>query len=195
MTGHNKDITSQKELLESIIRNNEFLFDFIEKSSFLGLKDYYIGSGCIAQTVWNHVEGFEPMYGIDDIDFVYFDSSDLSIDAENKIAKRVNKLIKSDVNLDIINQARVHLWYEEHFGYPLKPYSSLESAINTWPTTATSIGVRLENTAFKVYAPYGLNDLFGMIVRANKTQINENTYIKKVDKWTKKWSSLIIVPW
>ena len=41
-----------------------------------------------------------------------------------------------------MNETRVHLWYEAHFGYRIDPYASVEDAINTWPTTATSIGVR-----------------------------------------------------
>ncbi|MDU7476081.1 MAG: nucleotidyltransferase family protein [Paenibacillus macerans] len=51
----------------------------------------------------------------------------------------------------------------------LKPYLTLEDAIDSWPTTSTSIGVRLdENAGWKVYSPYGLEDLFQLKVRANK---------------------------
>src|ERR1700730_3374080 len=38
--------------------------------------------------------------------------------------------------------ARVHLWYEDRFGYALKPYLSSADAIATFPTTATAVGVR-----------------------------------------------------
>jgi hypothetical protein len=44
---------------------------------------YYIGAGCIAQTIWNHYMKFDLLNGISDIDFVYYDSSDLSFEAEN----------------------------------------------------------------------------------------------------------------
>ena len=97
--------------------------------------------------------------------------------------------------LDVKNQARVHLWYQQHYGYNLKPYQSLEQAIDTWPTTATSVGVRLQNARLKVYAPFGLNDLFGQIVRANRTQITEQTYQDKCIKWTNKWPELTVIPW
>jgi hypothetical protein len=46
-----------------------------------------------------------------------------------------------------------------------------------------------------VYAPFALNDLFGMIVRANKAQITKNIYEKKTSKWTKIWTELIVIPW
>ena len=41
------------------------------------------------------------------------------------------------------------------------------------PTTATAVGVRLESDGLKVYAPFGLNDMFGMIVKANKAKITK----------------------
>jgi len=47
-------------------------------------------------------------------------------------------------------------------GYYIKPYSSIENAINTWPATATAIDIKLENEKFKIYASFGLNDLFGI---------------------------------
>jgi hypothetical protein len=88
------------------------------------------------------------------------------------------------------------LWYKRHFGYEIQKYKSLESAINTWPTTATAIGVRIEeDNKFKVYAPFGLNDLFGKIVRANKIQITEEIYKNKVVNWLKKWPDLNVIPW
>ena len=139
---------------------------------------------------------YELMNGISDIDFVYYDNSDLSSENENSTIEYIKKVIEPcPIQLDIKNQARVHLWYKEHFGYDIKPYISIEDAINSWPTTATSIGIRLENEKIKVYAPFGLNDLFGMIVRANKAQITEEIYIQKVNKWKTKWPSLTIIPW
>ena len=112
------------------------------------------------------------------------------------MAQRVNTLF-SDIKIpiDVKNEARVHLWYENHFGYKIEPYNSLEESINSWPTTATSIGLRIEEDRLKVYAPFGLNDLFGGIVRANKVQITEEIYNNKVNKWHNKWPNLTIIPW
>jgi hypothetical protein len=196
MIGFNTDLQNQIMQLSSILKLNNELYDILERANSIGLYDYYIGAGCIAQTIWNYQTGLDLSNGISDIDFVYYDNSDLSSEAENKVVKRLSDAIPlCKYKLDVNNQARVHLWYKKHFGYDIKPYNSVESAINTWPTTATSVGVRLENTEIKVYAPFGLNDLFGMIVRANKTQITEEIYIQKVHKWSAIWPSLTIVPW
>ena len=196
MSGFNTDLQAQMETLGKIVQSNETLNYIMMRAANLGLKYYYIGAGCIAQTVWNYQMGFDLMHGISDIDFVYYDDSDLSPEKENMTIQFIKDSVGScPVELDIKNQARVHLWYKEHFGYDIKPYISIEDAINSWPTTATSTGVRLENGKLKVYAPYGLNDLFGMIVRANKVQITEEIYMQKVKKWTAKWPSLTVIPW
>jgi len=196
MVGYNIDLQSQAEKLAEILQQNKPLYEVIEKAGDLGLRDYYVGAGCIAQTVWNYHSGIDLTHGISDIDFVYYDNSDLSLKAENAIAEKVAAMIKPyKIKLDVNNQARVHLWYKEHFGYDIAPYDSVEDAINTWPTTATSVGVRLEKKKLQVYAPFGLNDLFGMIVRANKAQITEEIYMQKVEKWSTKWSGLTIIPW
>jgi hypothetical protein len=196
MIGFNTDMQNQLLQLSKILRLNDELYSLMERVSSIGMQNYYFGAGCIAQTVWNYQSGVDLSNGISDIDFVYYDGSDLSSQAENEVKKRLSDVIPPcKVEIDINNQARVHLWYKEHYGYDIKPYSSLESAINTWPTTATAVGVRLDNAEIKVYAPFGLNDLFGMIVRANKAQITEEIYMKKVHKWSAIWPSLVIVPW
>jgi hypothetical protein len=196
MNGFNIDLRTQMEQFENIIMSNKILNSVLIKANKIGIKNYYIGAGCIAQTVWNYQMNLELANGISDIDFVYYDSSDLSFEAESSMIECItNGINQCPIKLDIKNQARVHLWYKEYFGYDIKPYKSIEEAINSWPTTATSIGVRLEENNIKVYAPFGLNDLFGMIVRANKTQITEKIYIQKVNKWTRKWPLLTIIPW
>jgi hypothetical protein len=196
MNGFNTDLHTQMELLEKILMSNEVLNNVFIRAQKLDLQNYYIGAGCIAQTVWNNHMKCDPLHGILDIDFVYYDSSDVSFEAENSTIEYIkNGIGPCPVKLDIKNQARVHVWYKEHFGYDIKPYTSVEEAINTWPTTATSIGVRFENGTMKLYAPFGLNDLFGMIVRANKAKITEEIYMQKVNKWKAKWPDLAIIPW
>ena len=196
MEGFNNDLQTQIAQLKKIVMSNKILEDILEKANIIGLKNYYIGAGCVAQTIWNYQMNYELTNGISDIDFVYYDNTDLSFEAEKIITEHIKKeFTQYPIKLDIKNQARVHLWYKDHFGYDIKPYNSIENAINTWPTTATAIGIKLENEIFKVYAPFGLNDMFGMIVRANKTQITEEIYMQKVKKWKTKWPALTIIPW
>lgn len=100
------------------------------------------------------------------------------------------------IPVDIKNQARVHLWYRDKFGVELAPYASLEDAINSWPTTVTSLGARLSSEGkWLVYAPFGLHDLFHLILRPNKALISEDVYLNKTRKWKSKWPELTVVPW
>ena len=89
----------------------------------------------------------------------------------------------------------MHLWYRQRFGCDIVPYTSTEDAIATWPTTATAIGVRLEQGRPQVFAPYGLDDLFGLVVRANRVQITPEIYRRKVARWQRHWPSLTVLPW
>lgn len=159
--------------------------------------EYYVGAGCITNTVWNDISGYPLEYGISDIDIVYYDLEDMTDDSE-KLLKNLLKSHFGDLpyKLDVKNQARVHLWYESKFGFPIKPYCSLEAAIDSWPTTATALGVRKEqNESYKIYAPYKLNDLFSMVVRPNKLMVTREIFENKARKWKEKWPKLEVVPW
>ncbi|WP_240762664.1 nucleotidyltransferase family protein [Paenibacillus thalictri] len=188
-------MSEQLDALTKMIARNELLDEVLRKSPELGLDQYYIGAGCIAQTVWNTLSGRPPHHGIKDIDWVYFDE-DVSAAAEERMICRVQDLFHHlPVELDVKNQARVHLWYKQHFGYDIVPYASLEAAIRTWPTTATAIGVRKQRDGWNIYAPFGLDDLLGKVVKANKKQITKDIYEGKVARWIQIWPDLQIIPW
>ncbi|MDD6771367.1 nucleotidyltransferase family protein [Inconstantimicrobium porci] len=197
LNGYNLDINEQIKVLEKIVMKSKNINTVIERAESLNLENYYIGAGCIAQTVWNYLSDKPLDYGIKDIDFVYFDEKNLDEESENKVISYVKELYSDlDIEVDVKNEARVHLWYKDHFGYDIKPYTSLEDDINSWPTTSTAVGIRRDkNGAFKIYAPFGLNDLFGKIVRANKAQITKDIYENKTTRWLSKWPDLKVIPW
>lgn len=195
ITAYNQDLITQVKCLKKILEQNEVIETILRLAPKLNMPNWYLGAGCIAQTIWNKLHGFDLNNGIKDYDLVYYDSSDLSDEKEEFYIQKGKKLF-GDILVQIKNEARVHLWYEKHFGSPIKPYKSVEDAINSWPTTATCIAVKYDNQhRLIVYAPYGLNDLFGMIIRPNKTQITKEIYLEKVKRWKKIWYKLKIIPW
>ncbi len=195
LIGKNKSLNEQIKILTKILQGNEKLWEILEVLSTSKLKNYYVAAGSINQTVFNYYHNYELSSGIKDYDIVYFDS-DLSYEKEDETIKYVESLLKDlDVSYDIKNEARVHLWREEKFGAPIEPYSSVEEAILSWGATITSIGVRLENNELIVYAPYGLNDIFSMIVRPVKKDFSKENYEKRAEKWKAKWNRLEIIPW
>ena len=186
------------ELLVETISNNEPLMRVIKVLKNLNLRfEYYIGAGCITNTVWNDISGYPLEYGISDIDIVYYAPDDITSENEKKLKDNLLNLLGDfQFKLDVKNQARVHLWYENKFGFSIKPYNSLEEAIDSWPTTATALGLRKEQDGtYKIYAPYDLDDLFSMVVRPNKLMITREIYENKVQKWREKWPKLMVVPW
>ncbi|WP_246187855.1 nucleotidyltransferase family protein [Paenibacillus tengchongensis] len=163
----------------------------------LGPYPYYIGAGCLVQTVWNGLTGRELDYGIGDVDIIYYDGEDLGYEAEDKMIARGRELFAGiPFPVDLKNQARVHLWYEQKFGVHLAPYTSLEAAIDSWPTTVTSLGARLSGEdEWHIYAPFGLGDLFALTLRANKALVTEEVYRNKAGKWQRLWPELNVEPW
>lgn len=190
-----KNLNEQLKDLEEILFKNETLKEVLRRLEKSNLKNYYVGAGCINQTVFNYLHGFKIDDNINDYDIVYYDE-DTSYEKEDIVIKYVEALL-SDLNikLDIKNEARVHLCYDKKYNENRKPYVSLEEAIARWGTTITCIGVRLEEGNLIVDAPYGLNDLFNMIIRPVKIDFTEADYIKKVNKWKKNWPKLTIMPW
>lgn len=125
LNGYNLDIHAQLKVLENIIMSNRIINVAIERAKLLDIDNYYIGAGCIAQTVWNYLSNNPLDYGIKDIDFVYFDDKNLDLDSENRIISKVKDLYSDlEIQVDVKNQARVHLWYKIHFSYEIQPYVS-----------------------------------------------------------------------
>ena len=186
----------RETLLKEILLKNPYIKVILKRTPKLKFSNWYLGAGCIAQTVWNYLSD-NPLYAhIGDYDLVYFDNGDISEQTENKYRKKAEKVFKDlPIEVELVNEARVHTWYEQEFGKKIKQYISIENAIASWPTTATSIGVRLNDQGnFVIYTPFGLDDLFNMVVRANKKQITKEIYLKKVNKWTKYWPNLVVIP-
>ncbi|MDD4547738.1 MAG: nucleotidyltransferase family protein [Bacilli bacterium] len=193
--GVGKSLEEQQECLKKILLQSQkikYILETLKKSS---LKNYYVAAGCINQTVFNYYHDFDLDYGIKDIDIVYFDL-DLSYEAEDKIIKEIQLLFKNNLfNVDIKNQARVHLWYGDKFGFEIKPYTSVEDAISKWGSTVTCIGVRMEKNEVIVYSAYGLDDLFNLIIRPVKGQFTKERYEDKTKKWQDTWPLLKVIPW
>lgn len=182
--------------LEAALRDNRSLAELPRRFDEIDLPDGWLVAGAIAQTVWNLSGGYPAERGIKDVDIIYYDPADLSAETEAAQESRIRALFAElPVELDVKNEARVHLWYKKAFGYSIEPYVSAENAIAGFPTTATAIGVRWSAKGLECCAPYGLDDLFGMVVRPNKVQITRAIYEAKIARWRPLWPHLTFVSW
>jgi len=182
--------------LESSLRGSPIVSRVFDGWTELALPNCWVVAGAVFQTFWNSAYGYSPLHGIDDIDLVYFDPDDLSEDTENNHSIRINSYYEDlGIKIDVKNEARVHLWYENRFGYTIDAYTSAESAIETFPTTAGAVAVRPNGQGLEAFAPFGFDDLMNLVIRPNKRQITRKIYVDKVARWQPNWPQVKFLSW
>ncbi|MCG9915399.1 MAG: nucleotidyltransferase family protein [Phenylobacterium sp.] len=175
--------------LEAILRDAPSLMGVMEIARDLALPDWMIFSGAIYQKAVNHLTGRDPDYGLKDYDLGYFDAGDLSYDAEDAVIRRAAASYPPplDTLVEVRNQARVHLWFEDRFGEPYAPLASSAEALRRFTTTMFAVGARLEpDGRLRIFAPFGLADLFALRLVPNplrQTQGFARTAAAALDRW------------
>ena len=189
-------VANEHNFLKLVIRNKTNL-SLLERLPNLELPDWYLVAGCLFQTVWNELSGFPAEHGIQDYDVFYCDCEDLSWEAEDKVIKRCTKVF-SDLGVDVQvrNQARVHLWYEHKYGAPCPQMHSSREGIDSFLNQSSCFGIRSHTDRhFDVYAPYGFTDLFNMVIRPTCNRNTPDVYYKKAQRWSQVWPKLKILAW
>lgn len=161
----------------------------------LGLNDWRVFSGAVYQSVWNAVTGRPVGYGRKDYDLGYFDP-DTSWDAEDGVIRRVaaafDEPFRSDV--EVRNQARVHLWFADRFGEPYEALTGTDEALARFVAPAFAVGVRLEaDDTISIAAPFGLEDVFGMVLRPNPNRPLAKGWDKAVSRARARWPELTVI--
>lgn len=189
---------NERELkIIEIILQNPFVNEILNSNPFPDGQPWYLGAGGITQTVWNHLSGKSLTDGIDDYDLIYFDTIIDSNVEENHRKRICNKLKHLPTVIDVVNEARVHEWFEEYFHRAIEPYTSCEDAIDSW-SPCSAVGVTKKGTEYHVYHSFDLDDLFNMVLRPNKNhqaQFADFAYEKKAKKWKGRWPTLKVIPW
>ncbi|MEV6766142.1 nucleotidyltransferase family protein [Streptomyces sp. NPDC051105] len=190
-------LDEQLEGLRSALSRNEILTEVMTRAATLDLPGWYVTAGCLFQTVWNVVTGRPPANGIKDYDIFYFDDSDRSWEAEDAVIKAGHEVFADlPAEVEIRNEARVHLWYEQKFGVPCPPHGSTEAAIDCFAATTCCLGIRLASDGgWRVYAPHGLSDIFNLVVRPNSVLAPRKVYETKAARWQEEWPELTVLPW
>lgn len=181
--------------LEDILRAAPTMMTVLALARELDLPDWLIVSGAVYQRVWNHLTGREPDYGVRDYDVVYFDP-DTGWDAEDVHIKRAAALFPAPLAdlVEVRNQARVHLWFEDHFGEPYEPLSSSAEALGRFVAPAFGVGVRLEaDDRLTIAAPFGLDDLFAMRLRPNPDRPLAKGWVKTTTSARTRWPEVTVV--
>lgn len=187
-------LAEEAELVAALLAST-LVRETLQRLDGCGLPDWLLGAGAVAQTVWNSRLGFADGYGIADLDIVYYQpGADATADEDTRRTV-VSWLGPLGIRVDVKNQARVHEWYPDSFGDRVRPYTSIQDAMASWPTTATAVGVSMHDGNVAVMSAFGLADLLGLIVRANRVQVPQAVFEAKASRWQRLWPQLTVMQW
>jgi hypothetical protein len=183
--------------VDAIIRADPDLMDLLGRLRSLRLPQWRLVAGCLYQTVWNVLTNRPRGTGIKDYDLIYFDPDDLSWEAEDAVIQRVAAATRDCVGpVEVRNQARVHLWFETRFGCAYPRLSSADESLRYYPSIVHAIGVRLEDDdRLDIAAPFGLDDLFAMVIRPNRMLDNAVPHASKAQRAKAIWPEVVVLPW
>jgi len=181
--------------LVEIVRADPGLMHVLRTVRSLDLPDWRVFSGAVYQSVWNAMTGRPVGYGRKDYDLGYFDP-DTSWDAEDVFIKRVAAAFEEPFRseVEVRNQARVHLWFGDRFKESYEPLPDTDTALTRFVAPAFSIGVRLEDDdAISVAAPFGLEDMFALTLRPNPGRPRATGWDKAVASARRRWPELTVI--
>ena len=188
---------AQRQALEDIIRNSPLLMGVLAGLREDGIHDQLLVAGAIYNLVWNRLTGRPDLTGINDIDVVYFDDSDLSYEVEDVVIQRLNRRFAHlPLPVQVRNQARVHLWFPQKFGIPFAPLSSSTQMLSLYASKTHSVGARLEpDDTLTIVAPFGLDDIFSFRIVPNPALMNRPAHEAKGARAKSIWPEITVLPW
>lgn len=171
---------------------NPFNAQLIDRLTLLDLPECHLTAGCLFQTVWNERSGHTPSWGIKDYDVFYFDEGDLTWEAEDRVIRRVAEATADlPIEIEVKNQARVHLWYGGRFGGSYPQLRSVRAGIGLYLVSCTCVGIEVQSG--DVYAPYGLDDLAAGLLAMNPFNPKPDQFRAKAESYQQRWPWLKIV--
>lgn len=108
-------------------------------TSQLNLPDCYVAAGFVRNLVWDSLHGFTEPTPLNDVDIIYFDTSEENLDAYKYYEQILTNAMPS-INWQVRNQAYMHSRNGD------KPYKSSLDAMSYWPEKETAIAIRMINS-------------------------------------------------
>ncbi len=157
----------------------------------LGLERWMLCAGAVYQNVWNALTGRAPGYGITDYDFAYFDP-DLSYEAEDRVIARAADLFADlDAEIEVRNQARVHLWFNAKYGADRPAFQSVEDGIDAYAADSHKLGMtRRASGELEIYAPLGFEPVMSLTVAPCANAFDLAGFARKAERWKAAWPEL-----
>jgi len=157
----------------ALVLANRWNTTLLQRLPSLCLNDWWLTAGCLAQSVWNIQGEREADLDILDYNVFYFDP-DTSWSSEDAVIARAAVLLADlPIKVQLRNQARVPIWYEQKFGVPLPLVHVASDGIDRFPCATVAVGVRRDGERYLVHAPYAA----------------------KTTRWNAVWPQLVVRPW
>lgn len=145
--------------------------------------------GSLFQTVWNLLSGYPPAAGIRDYDLFYWDA-DTSYQAEDWAIKQAEALFADlPAEIQLRNQARVHLWFQEKYGWTRPPLPTARAGVQQFLARCTCVGI---TAAGDLYAPWGLDELVAGQLMLNPLNQTPDLFLPKAEDYRARWPWLTI---
>ena len=183
-----------KDRLVDILQKCPGLMQVMRAVRDVDIPDWMIFSGAIYQPVVNHLTGRPLEHGLKDYDVAYFDASDTSYEAEDVVIRRVAAAFEPPLSelVEVRNQARVHLWFEDHFGEPYSALTNSAEALTRFVSPSFAVAARLEaDDRMTILAPFGLDDLFALRFRPNPNRSTDH-FPKIAAKMKARWPEIAV---
>ncbi len=175
-----------RDFLIKEITNDKWMMTLLYSVKDLKLNDCWIGAGFIRNKAWDLLHHYSDRTPLTDIDVIYFDSNNTDQKSEESIKSRLLNQ-HADINWEVINQARTHIWHNR------EPYHSTYEAISDWVETATCVAARIDSfDRLEIIAPHGLEDLENLVLRPVPSLTDLSIFHKRVEakNWLEKWPKL-----
>lgn len=167
----------------------------LQRAYEIGLPDHALMAGSLYKAVWNALTGRAPGFGVNDYDLAYFDATDLSFEAENAVIERCAPVFADlPAEVEVCNQARVHIWFSRKFGVARDPLADTAEAVRHFASKTHAVALRWSAPGeMDVIAPYGLDPLFSLTVEPMPGIANPEGWNQKIAEQSRLWPELAFV--
>lgn len=178
---------SAHDVIAEWIRQDTQRMQALRIASTLNLNDWFIAAGFVRNLVWDKYHRSSSATPFNDIDLIYFDSSNICESRDKQFEGRLKEII--DLPWSVKNQARMHIRNS------VRPYKSSLDAMRYWPEKETAVGVRLNGPEeLIIKTPFQLENLLEGKLSRNILCVDKLLFQSrlKTKNWISKWPMLEI---
>ncbi|MDO6687065.1 MULTISPECIES: nucleotidyltransferase family protein [unclassified Agarivorans] len=171
-----------------LVKQDLLRIQALEHVRALTLPDCYIAAGFVRNLVWDHLHNKVVPTKLNDVDVIYFDSSETGPDKYLAYEKVLSSAMPS-LNWQVRNQAIMH----KRNGDP--QYLNSLDAMRYWPEKETAVAIRLlDKHRFECIAAFGFDSLFRAQISYNPKR-QRAVFEQRVNAkgWLTAWPNLQLI--